>query len=154
MLIANISRNIVQEARKFISDTQTRSVRSRQNRPRNTPNEDTSVAAEQGVDTTRFVPVDTTRQMQVESNLREARDWSNEFYGSRRTAGQVPASSMSSDNLGVANQAITGQQLTQSLKQVSRINGQQRTPYSSSDPAPIVITTGVQENGLALNRVL
>ena len=146
MLIANISRNIVQEARKFISDTQVRSVRSRQNRPQNNPNEDTSVAAEQGVD--------TTRQMQVESNLREARDWANEFYGARRTAGQVPASSMSSDNLGVANQAMSGQQLTQSLKQVSRINGQQRTPYSNSDPAPIVITTGVQENGLALNRVL
>ena len=154
MLIANISRNIVQEARKFISDTQARSVRSRQNRPQNNPNEDTSVAAEQGVDTTRFVPVDATRQMQVESNLREARDWANEFYGARRTAGQVPSSSMSSDNLGVANQAMSGQQLTQSLKQVSRINGQQRTPYSNSDPAPIVITTGVQENGLALNRVL
>ena len=94
MLIANISRNIVQEARKFISDTQARSVRSRQNRPQNNPNEDTSVATEQGVDTTRLVPVDATRQMQVESNLREARDWANEFYGARRTAGQFPASSM------------------------------------------------------------
>ena len=154
MLIANISRNIVQEARKFISDTQTRSVRSRQNRPQNKPNEDVSVATEQGPDTTRFVPVDTTHQMQVESNLREARDWANEFYGARRTAGQVSASSMSYDKLGVANQTMSGQQLTQSLKQVSRINGQQRTPYSNSDPAPIVITTGVQENGLALNRVL
>ena len=153
MLIANISRNIVQEARKFISDTQTRSVRSRQNRPQNKPNEDVSVATEQGPDTTRFVPVDTTHQMQVESNLREARDWADEFYGSRRI-GQVLSTSMPSDDLGTASQVVSVQQLTQGLRQVSRINGQQRAPYSNSDPEPIVITTGVQENGLALNRVL
>jgi len=85
--------------------------------------------------------------------LREARDWANEFYGSRRT-GQVLSTSIPSDDLGTASQVVSVQQLTQSLRQVSRINGQQRAPYSNSDPAPIVITTGVQENGLALNRVL
>ncbi len=155
MLIANISRNIVQEARRFISDTQTRSNRSRQDRPqnRNKRSENVSVVSEERPSIPRFTSIDTTRRMQIESHLRDARDLARDFYGSRPIERILPASTPASD-FEIGKRNPSNRQSAQSLQHISTINSQKHQPYAASDPVPIAITTGVQENGLALNRIL
>ena len=155
MLIANISRNIVQEARRFISDTQTRSNRSRQDRPQNRSkrSENVSVVSEKRPSIPRFTSIDTTRRMQIEGHLRDARDLARDFYGSRPIERILPAPTPTSD-FEIGKQNSSNRQSTQSLQHISTINSQKRQPYAASDPVPIAITTGVQENGLALNRIL
>ena len=158
MLIANLSRNIVQVARRFVLENQSRTRRARQVRLEHGREEATS-AIVSGPDrvSPRFTPIDNTQRMQIESHLRDTRDLANEFYGGFPQTEQVLPSRPFSGDFEASRptpSASSGRQFTRNLRQISSITSDRHQPYATSDPDPLVITTGIQENGLALDKIL
>ena len=157
MLIANLSRNIVQEARRFTLENQSRIRRSRQVRLEPDREEATSaIVSEPDRVAPRFTPIDNTQRMQIESHLRDARDLANEFYGFQQTEQVLPSRTLSGDfEISRSTPStLSGRQFTRNLRQISSITSDRRQPYATSDPDPLVITTGIQENGLTLDKIL
>ena len=157
MLIANLSRNIVQEARRFTLENQSRIRRSRQVRLEPDREEATSaIVSEPDRIAPRFTPIDNTQRMQIESHLRDARDLANEFYGFQTTGQVLPSRILSGDSetSRPTPSNPSGRQFTRNLRQISSITSQRRQSYATSDPDPLVITTGIQENGLTLDKIL
>ena len=157
MLIASLSRNIDQEARRFVLENQSRTRRARQVRLEPGREEATSaIVSEPDRVAPRFTPIDNTQRMQIESHLRDARDLANEFSGFQKTEQVLPSRTFSGDSEISRSTLSTpsGRQFTRSLRQISSITSEQREPYATSDPDPLTITTGIQENGLTLDKIL
>ena len=157
MLVANLSRNIVQEARRFALENQSRTRRARQVRLEPGREEASSaiVSAPDRV-APRFTPIDNTQRMQLESHLRDARDLANEFYGLQKTEQVLPSRTLSGDSeiSRPTPSTSSGHQFTRNLRQIASITSERRQSYATSDPDPLVITTGIQENGLTLDKIL
>ena len=157
MLIASLSRNIVQEARRFVLENQSRTRRARQVRLKPSREEATSaIVSEPDRVAPRFTPIDNTQRMQIESHLRDARDLANEFYGFQQTEQVLPSRTLSGDfEISRSTPStLSGRKFTRNLRRISNITSERRQSYATSDPDPLVITTGIQENGLTLDKIL
>ena len=154
MLVANLSRNIVQEARRFALENQsrTRQVRLEPGREEAA----SAIVSEPDRVAPRFTPIDNTQRMQIENHLRDARDLANEFYSLQKTEQVWPSRTLSGDSeiSRPTPSTSSGHQFTRNLRQIASITSERRQSYATSDPDPLVITTGIQENGLTLDKIL